>query len=462
MKNKKIFLLILLVITTIFNTIGCSNSSEKESKDDTNDKISIVTTLFPQYDFAKQIGKDKVDVSLLLPSGVEAHSFEPTPQDIINIQKSNVFIYTGESMEPWADKVIETVKSNDLVVVDSSEGIELMEEEEHNHESAEGEEEHPYEWSGAFDLKSGKYTWSFSKVDGEYADPKMQMVILNTNKSGDEAIESVHEKGESIFEISPTTKMDGDSLTVGENLYELEFDSTKDITKYGINIEKDGTYVFFTQHFPTEFESDEHFLKDSNGDDVEAIITDPEEEDHHHHGGNDPHIWVDPVFAQQMVDNIVEGFIKVDPENESFYRENGEAYNKKLQDLDNKFVETFQNTKSDKIIYAGHFAFGYFAKRYGLTHISPYTGFAPDAEPTSQKIAELIETIEDSGTKVIYYEELIEPKVAKVISEETGTEMVLLHGAHNVSKEDKESGITYLEIMEDNLEKLKKGLGYSE
>ena len=110
------------------------------------------------------------------------------------------------------------------------------------------------------------------------------------------------------------------------------------------------------------------------------------------------------------------------------------------------------------IIYGGHFAFGYFAKRYGLTHESPYPGFSPNAEPSPKAIAELISKMRASGQKYIYYEELIEPKVARIIAEETGATLELLHGAHNVSKKELKSGITFLDIMEDNLQKLKVGL----
>jgi len=72
----------------------------------------------------------------------------------------------------------------------------------------------------------------------------------------------------------------------------------------------------------------------------------------------------------------------------------------------------------------------------------------------------LIRTIEETGANAIYHEELIDPKVAQVIVDETGVRLLLLHGAHNISKEDLESGKTYMEIMYDNLENLKEGLGY--
>lgn len=301
-----------MALIVIFIT-GC-NSYEYE-KDLYNDNIKIITTLFPQYDFANEIVKDKGEVKLLLPPGVEAHSYEPTPKDIVDIRKADVFIYTGKYMEPWAEKMIKEIDDS-TIVIDISKGIELVDEEdwEHNHE----------------------------------------------------------------------------------------------------------------------------------------------------HHGKDPHIWLDPVYAQKIVDNILEGIIKADSKNENFYRQNAENYKEKLAELDKKFVETFSKVKHKTIIHGGHFAFGYFAKRYGLEYISPYDGFSPNAEPTPKKISELMNNMKSLGLNVIYYEELIDPKVAKIISEETGGKMLLLHGAHNISKEELESGISYIEIMESNLDRLKEGLGYDE
>ena len=91
--------------------------------------------------------------------------------------------------------------------------------------------------------------------------------------------------------------------------------------------------------------------------------------------------------------------------------------------------------KNHTVIYGGHFAFGYMAKRYNLTFISAYRGFTPDSEPTPKNLAELIEKVKQLDVKYIYYEELISPKVAKTLSEETGAQLLPLNGAHNVSKD---------------------------
>ena len=98
--------------------------------------------MFPQYDFAKQIGGDKVDVSLLLTPGTETHTYEPTPQDIINVNKADLYIYTGKYMEPWSDKIANSITSN-TQVLDASKNINLINEEqfEKEHDTIDNNEE---------------------------------------------------------------------------------------------------------------------------------------------------------------------------------------------------------------------------------------------------------------------------------------------------------------------------------
>ncbi len=79
----------------------CGNSSTKGSADSKSDKLHIVTTFYPMYEFTKQIVKDKGDVDLLIPSSVEPHDWEPTPKDIANIQDADLFVYNSEYMETW-------------------------------------------------------------------------------------------------------------------------------------------------------------------------------------------------------------------------------------------------------------------------------------------------------------------------------------------------------------------------
>lgn len=317
---RKILTVVISAIL-VFALGGCESNIENvvvvdEGNSEAN-RLSIVTSLYPQYDFTRSIVGDKADVILILPPGVESHSFEPTPQDMVTLQNADLFLYTGKEMEPWANNLTGSINAK---IVDLSEGIALMDLEAHEEE--EEEEEH------------------------------------------------------------------------------------------------------------------------------EELV--------------DPHIWTDPNLAIVMVDSILIALKEIDETNANYYEENANALKNALIELDLEIKEVLSKTTSKTILSGGHFAFGYFVERYGLEHMSPYEGFSPDAEPTPKRIAALIDTINKTDAKAIFYEELIDPKVSRVISEETGIEMLLLHGAHNVTKEEFESGKSYITFMKENLERLKIGLGYDE
>lgn len=89
-------------------------------------KLQVVTTLFPLYDMAKYVGGEKANVFLLLPPGVEPHSFEPKPSDIIKINQADIFIFTGKFMEPWADDIAKSVDNKNLIIVDASGGTQML------------------------------------------------------------------------------------------------------------------------------------------------------------------------------------------------------------------------------------------------------------------------------------------------------------------------------------------------
>lgn len=145
----------IIILTAIFgilliNISSCVKSDEASIPDVKNEdgggKIKIIATLFPQYDFARQIAGDKADVTLLLPPGVESHGFDPKPGDIIAIYNSDLFIYTGSEMEPWSGNIIKGIdhlaNPGNLTVVDCSEGIELLHGGDDSHDYDHGADPH--------------------------------------------------------------------------------------------------------------------------------------------------------------------------------------------------------------------------------------------------------------------------------------------------------------------------------
>ena len=146
MKKCLIFFIISAVVFGLFACI--IKPKNKQSTD--SDKIKIVATLFPQYDFAKQIGGEKVEVVMLLTPGTETHTYEPTPQDIINVNDSDLFVYTGKYMEPWADRIISSVDSN-TKVLDASQNINMIKSEDDEEHDEHGEENHEHEHHHEYD-----------------------------------------------------------------------------------------------------------------------------------------------------------------------------------------------------------------------------------------------------------------------------------------------------------------------
>ena len=117
---KKIltFLFILTLLT------GCGSITYDSLENPDTPKLKVIATIFPQYDFVRQIAKNKVELSMLLPPGAESHTFEPSPSDILNVTNSDLFIYTGAAMEPWAKRIISSIPSNkNAEVMDISEKI---------------------------------------------------------------------------------------------------------------------------------------------------------------------------------------------------------------------------------------------------------------------------------------------------------------------------------------------------
>ncbi len=140
---KKIIKLICLTTITSLFLVACGNKDleKDENLAENQDKLDIVTTIFPAYDFTREIGKDRVDLTMLVKPGSEIHSFDPTPQDIKKIQNCDLFIYNGGESDVWVDNILasldkepKTIKMMDCVETMEEEIVEGMQVEEHDHE----------------------------------------------------------------------------------------------------------------------------------------------------------------------------------------------------------------------------------------------------------------------------------------------------------------------------------------
>lgn len=161
-RYRKLQVIISMVSIISLLLVGCSKSETTDSKvaeGDNTPKIKVVTTLFPQYDFVNQVGKDAVEVKMLLKPGVESHTYEPTPSDIVDINKADIFLYTGDEMEPWVSKILDSL-DGDVMIVDLSKNITLdeVEDHDHDHEDEESDDDHvhsydPHIWTNPLNAK---------------------------------------------------------------------------------------------------------------------------------------------------------------------------------------------------------------------------------------------------------------------------------------------------------------------
>lgn len=180
-----------------------------------------------------------------------------------------------------------------------------------------------------------------------------------------------------------------------------------------------------------------------------------EEHDDHSHA-HDPHVWLDPVLAQEEVKAIKTGIIEADPDKKADYEKNAAAYNEKLEALNQKFVNGLKNAKNRTFV-TQHSAFAYLANRYGLDQVA-IAGLSPDQEPSPAKLAELNDFVKDNKVKVIYFEETASPKIAKTLANETGASLEVLSPIEGITKEEQDKGVDYIKVMESNLKALKKSV----
>ena len=153
---------------------------------------------------------------------------------------------------------------------------------------------------------------------------------------------------------------------------------------------------------------------------------------------------------KMIVDNIAQELSKLSPESKEVFMLNAAAYNARLKKLDEQYKEGLVGCKHDTIVVGGHSAFDYMLDRYGLHEIA-VSGISPDAEPSTQKIAEIINTMQEQKINYVVFEDITNPRVAPVLAEDAGAKTIAL----SVGATAKGSFIT---LMEENLVALKKVL----
>jgi zinc transport system substrate-binding protein len=174
----------------------------------------------------------------------------------------------------------------------------------------------------------------------------------------------------------------------------------------------------------------------------------------------DPHIWLSPVLAKKIVNQITQGYIRIDEANAAIYKSNQARLLNNLDQLDTKYRQTLASCKSRDII-TSHTAFAYLAREYGLNQIS-ISGLSPNEEPSAQQLADIVNFAKKNNVKYIFFESLVSPKLSETIASEIGAKTLVLDPIEGLSDDNIRQGKNYFTIMEDNLQNLRIALSCSE
>jgi zinc transport system substrate-binding protein len=172
----------------------------------------------------------------------------------------------------------------------------------------------------------------------------------------------------------------------------------------------------------------------------------------------DEHVWTSPKNARLIVSEITEALCGADLNNSSLYRQNAAAYTEKLDELDKAFEAVVSEAQRKTLIFGDRFPFRYMFEAYGLKYYAAFPGCSSETEAAASTIAFLIDKTREEHIPVVFHIEFSNGKIADAICESTGAKNLLLHSCHNITHDDFESGVTYLELMGRNVENLKMAL----
>ena len=337
------------------NTIE-QNSIEKGN----SNKISIVCTTFPQYDWVKNIlgeEAERFNVTLLLDNGVDMHSYQPAVKDIATAGSTNLFIYVGGESDTWVEDALKEAKNKDL------KAINLME-------------------------------------------------TLGNSVKEEEVVEGMQEERESLghsHEKSSKEKQEQTQKESHENSQEI------------------------------------------NGQ-KEAADEEPE---------YDEHIWLSIRNAEIMVKNIEKAIEQLDSDNAKVYQTNAENYIKKLDTLDKQYANTIQNAKYKAILFGDRFPFRYMADDYDLKYYAAFAGCSAETMAGFETVTFLAKKADELRLPVILTIENSDGRIAEAVKSNTtkkNQKILAMNSLQSVTKEQIADGITYLQVMQENLSVLSEAL----
>lgn len=326
------FCAVLLVLCALFCCFGCGG---RKSED--NGKITVLCTMFPQYDWLREIVGDseKIELSLIIQNGTDPHSYEPTAADILAISKADMIVYLGGESDRWVSEALERSDNKDIVRIELSEceGVEL-------HDISSASEGHSHE-------------------------------------------------------------------------------------------------------------GHEH------------------EHEGHDHGTLDEHLWLSLHNAKAACEALAGALSKLDESGAESYTENAKAYIEKLDVLDEKYEKAIESVAAEErfLLFCDRFPFVYLLEDYGIEYAAAFEGCSADADADFETVLRLIKETDAHALTAVAVTESSDGALARTVLESSaqgGGEIIVFNSLQSVNKKQIADGISYLSVMEENLNALKRALGTGE
>ena len=198
---------------------------------------------------------------------------------------------------------------------------------------------------------------------------------------------------------------------------------------------------------------------------VEGMQGSEHEHEHDHEDEDekeyDEHVWTSLRNASVICDAIAETLEEMDPENKEVYASNAAAYQEKLSNLDTEYQNTVDSAKQNTLLFADRFAFRYLVDDYGLNYYAAFSGCSAESEASFKTVTFLAEKLDELGLKTVLTIEKSDDRIAQTVIENTETKdqkILELNSMQSITSDEIADGVTYLSVMEDNLNVLKEAL----
>ena len=506
---KKIFTIFLALTMVVGLLAGCGKKNDVETGESDSNKLSVVTTIFPEYDWVREILGDKAestDLTMLLNSGVDLHSYQPTADDIVKISDCDLFIYVGGESDKWVDDALKEATNKDMKVIDllevlgdsvkTEETVEGMQETEHAHdhskevstfEDHEVQDRSLSDWAGSWQSAypfalDGTLDDAFAAMaeEGEMTADEYKTYYQNGYKTD---ITNINIEGDHIaFTYEDGKKVGSDYKYIGYYIQNWSTGTKAAMYRFEAVDRTSGApiYIEFNDHM-IESAAPEHFHIRMSNESFDAIV-DPENSwptffpadmtgeelcehmeghGHAHEEEADEHVWLSLKNAKTLVAAIADALQELDPDNKSTHAANAAAYIEKLSALDGAYQSAVDGAARKTVLFGDRFPFRYLVDDYGLHYYAAFAGCSAESEASFETVSFLAKKVDELGLPCVLTIEGKNHKIAETIVENTAEKnqkMLTMDSMQSTTSEDVANGTTYLSVMEQNLGVLKEAL----